>query len=401
MQRITSITDHPKEFFMTLSAYKAKDLFQWLTAKEDILVLDVRNAKDFSRFQVESPYPFDMINVSYYDFMEIEEESVAKIPKDRAVRIVCAQEGSAKYVAEILVKHGFADVRYLSGGIKTWGNLLVPKLVHKQEEYSLYQFIRPGKASCSYGLCSGTEMMLFDPSRNIEFYLDFAKSMGCRILKTFETHLQADYIAGSRLIAEQTGAEFWGNNGDFKGTKANNKPLTDGEIHRFSSDGPEVTVMFTPGHTPGSTSFLVDNKFMITGDMVFIESMGRPDLGGKATEWAVLLFHSMQKLIQEIDDEMLILPGHYMDWNEATEDLLFCLPFSQVKERNKNIYTISNEEDFIQYIKDNMRQQPAEYALIRLANGNLEQYDPDKQEELDLGKNECAATAYAKAQQAA
>ncbi len=45
-----------------------------------------------------------------------------------------------------------------------------------------------------------------------------------------------------------------------------------------------------------------------------------------------------------------------------------------------------------------MRKQPSEYALIRLANGNMEHYDLDKQEELDLGKNECAATAYAKAQ---
>ncbi len=45
-----------------------------------------------------------------------------------------------------------------------------------------------------------------------------------------------------------------------------------------------------------------------------------------------------------------------------------------------------------------MRAQPPEYALIRLANGNMEQYDIDKQEELDLGKNVCPATTYANAQ---
>ncbi len=385
---------------MTLSSYTAKDLFQWLTNKEDILILDVRNSKDFDRFQVEAPYPFDMVNVSYYDFMEIEEESVAKVPKGRAVRIVCVKEGSAKYVGEILTKHGFDDVRYLTGGIKTWGNLLVPKLLHKDDSYSLYQFIRPGKASCSYALCSGGEMMLFDPSRDVEFYLDFAKNQACKVVKTFETHLQADYIAGSRMIAEQTKADFWGNDGDFKGMKTNHKSLTDGEIHRFSNGGPDVTVMFTPGHTPGSTTFLVDNKFMISGDTVFIESLGRPDLGGKAVDWAILLFNSLLK-IKELDDDLLVLPGHYMDWNEATEDLLFCMPLGQVKERNKDVYAINNEKDFIQYIQDNMREQPSEYALIRLANGNLEQYDPDKQEELDLGKNECAATAYAKARAAA
>jgi glyoxylase-like metal-dependent hydrolase (beta-lactamase superfamily II) len=341
-----------------------------------------------------------MINVSYYDFMEIEAESVAKVAKNRAIRIVCAKEGSAKYVGEILVKHGFDDVRYLTGGIKTWGNLLVPKLLHSEEDYALYQFIRPGKGSCSYGLCSEGEMMLFDPSRNIDFYLDFAKSQGCKIIKTFETHLQADYIAGSRMIAEETGAEFWANQGDFKDAKTNHKPLTDGETHHFSKGGPDVTVMFTPGHTPGSTTYLIDNKFMLSGDAVFIQSIGRPDLGGMAVEWAMLLFDTMQK-IKMLDEKLLVLPGHYMDWNEATDDLLFCLPLGQTKERNKDIYTISNVEDFIQFIQDNMRPQPPEYGPIRLANANLEQFEPEKQEELDLGKNECAATAYAKTQAAA
>ncbi|HIP39490.1 MAG TPA: MBL fold metallo-hydrolase [Desulfocapsa sulfexigens] len=385
---------------MALTSYEAKDLFQWLTAKENFLVLDVRNEKDFGRFQVESPYPFNIINVSYYDFMEIEEESVARVPKGCVVRIICAQEGSAKYVGEILVKHGFEDVRYLTGGIKTWGNLLVPKLVREENGYSLYQFIRPGKASCSYGLSSGNEMMLFDPSRNIEFYLDFAKSKNCKIIKTFETHLQADYISGSRIIAEQTGAEFWGNDGDFKNTKAGHIPLIDGDKHTFSDSDTEVAVMFTPGHTPGSTSFIVNDTFMISGDMVFIQSLGRPDLGGKAVEWAVLLYESMLK-IKELDKDLLVLPGHYMDWNEATEDLLFCMDLGHVIERNKDVYAISSEDDFIKYIQNNMRKQPDEYALIRLANGNLEQFDPEKEEELDLGKNECAATAYAEAQKEA
>ncbi len=381
---------------MTLSSYEAKDLFQWFTDKEDIVVLDVRNSDDFKRFQVESPYPFEMVNVSYYDFMEIEDECVAKVPKGRAIRIVCAKEGSAKYVGEILVKHGFEDVRYLTGGIKTWGNLLVPKVVKEADAYTLYQFIRPGKASCSYGLSSGGEMMLFDPTRNIEFYMDFAKSKDCTIIKTFETHLQADYIAGSRQIAEATGADFFGG-ADFEGTKAGHKSVTDGEIHSFSTSGPDVQVLFTPGHTPGSLTFIVDNSYMISGDTVLIQSIGRPDLGGEVDAWAVLLFNTIQK-VAKLDDSLFVLPGHYMDWTEANEDLIFCLPFKEVKVRNKEVFALTEENDFVQYIKDNMRKQPPEYALIRLANGNMEQYDADKQEELDLGKNECAATAYAAAQ---
>ena len=113
---------------MAIFTYAAKDLFQWLTNREDIVVVDVRNEKDFSRFHVESPFPFSLHNISYYEFMEDEAASVARIAPGSQVRIVCAKEGSAKYVAEIFDKFGY-DVGYLTGGIKTWGNLLVPKLI--------------------------------------------------------------------------------------------------------------------------------------------------------------------------------------------------------------------------------------------------------------------------------
>jgi rhodanese-related sulfurtransferase len=317
---------------MAIFSYQANDLFNWLTSREDIVVLDVRNKKDFGRFQVESPYPFEMINVSYYDYMEIEAESVAKVPAGRKIRIVCAKEGSAKYVAEILEKHGYDDVGYLAGGIKTWGNMLVPKLVAGEDDFELYQFIRPGKASCSYGLMSGGEIMFFDPSRNVDFYLDFAKEKGCKVIKTFETHLQADYIAG-----------------------------------------------------------------MISGDMVFIASVGRPDLGGKAEDWAVLLYGSIQ-MVKKLNHNMIVLPGHYMDWQEANDDLIFISTLGEAIDRNNDIYYIESEAAFIQFIKDNMRQQPEEYGEIRQVNANLKQVEDDRAEELDLGKNECAATAYAKAQ---
>ncbi|PID72479.1 MAG: rhodanese [Desulfobulbus propionicus] len=385
---------------MTIFKYEAKELFQWLTEKQDIVILDVRNDKDFKRFQVESPYPFTMLNISYYDFMEIEEECVAKVPRDKEIRIVCAKEGSAKYVAEILEKHDFKNIGYLAGGIKSWGNLLVPKCIEQQDDFTLYQFIRPGKASCSYGLISGDEIMFFDPSRAVDFYLDFAKEHNCKVVRTFETHLQADYIAGSRDIAARTGAVFHGNEGDFSGSKNAYTKLVDGEQFTFSNGGPTVQILFTPGHTPGSTSFIIAGKYIVSGDTIFIDSIGRPDLGGKAEEWAHLLFETIGK-VKQLDTQLQVLPGHYIDWKEANSDLVFILPLSEVIERNKHIYDIADEAAFTQFIKDNMRPQPEEYATIRLVNANLEQFEDDKQEELDLGKNECAASAYAAAQSAA
>ena len=389
---------------MAICSYQAIDLFRWLTEKEeDLVVLDVRSENAFSRFHIESPYPFELHNVSYYDFMEAEEESVARVPADRRIRIVCAKEGSAKYVAEILEKNGFTDVGYLSGGFKSWGNMLVPKLITKlitdENGYQLYQFIRPAKASCSYGLLHNNEMILFDPSRNIDFYLAFAAEKGCTITKTFETHLQADYISGSRIIAERTGATFYGNQGDFGDSNNPYTPVVDGETHRFSdsASSPAVNVLFTPGHTPGSTSYIINDRYMISGDTVFISSVGRPDLGGQAAAWAILLYNSIS-MIKQLNPELTVLPGHYMNWEEANDDLIFTTSLGEAIERNKAIYSIASEEAFIQFIRDNMRAQPEEYAVIRLLNANKEQVNSERAEELDIGKNECAATAYAEAQ---
>jgi glyoxylase-like metal-dependent hydrolase (beta-lactamase superfamily II) len=383
---------------MSIFKYSADDLYNWLTSKKDMVVLDVRNKVDFGRFKVESPYPFTLQNISYFDFMEIEDECVGQIEKGKPIRVVCAQEGSAKFVAEILEKHGFTDIGYLAGGIKSWGNLLVPVLLNPGESYQLYQFIRPGKASCNYGLISRDEMMVFDPSRNTDFYLEFAKSKNCRLIKTFETHLQADYIAGSRLLSEETGAEFLANENDFSGSKIDYTSLSDGAAITFSHPGVEVKCVFTPGHTPGSTSYIIDDRFIITGDTIFIHSIGRPDLGGQVDAWSDTLFDTLQS-IKKYPAEMIILPGHYMSWKEATERLSFSATLAATKEYNKAIYTIADKKSFLSFIKSNMRKQPDEYATIRLINANLEQVDDDKAEELDLGKNECAATAYAAMQE--
>ena len=66
---------------MTLSSYKAEELFNWLVNKEDFLLLDVRNDVEFGRFKVEGPHPFKMQNLPYMEFVEFEEESVAKVPR--------------------------------------------------------------------------------------------------------------------------------------------------------------------------------------------------------------------------------------------------------------------------------------------------------------------------------
>jgi len=384
---------------MELQVYRAEELFEWVTGEgHDFTLLDVRNNEEFGRFKVEGPHQIKMINVPYMEFIEKEDESVAQvqIPKEESIRIVCAKEGSAKYVGEILINHGWKDVRYLAEGIKSWGNMLVPKLVASGSGYELYQFIRPGKASCSYGLIFEGEMAVFDPSRNAQFYQDFANGHSARIVRTFETHLQADYISGSQQISADTGARIVGHQNDFTEARFEYKKLDDYEVFTFSNGGPEIQAIHMPGHTPGSTSYLIDKKYMVSGDTVFILSIGRPDLGGMAEDWSKLLYNTLKDKIAELNDDLLILPGHYIEWAEANSQQLFVDTLGSIKTKNADIYGIDNEDEFVNFIKANMRKQPDEYAEIRKVNAGLLAVDDEDQEIMDLGKNECAASMHGK-----
>jgi glyoxylase-like metal-dependent hydrolase (beta-lactamase superfamily II)/rhodanese-related sulfurtransferase len=382
---------------MEVQSYTAEELFDWVTQPgHDFTLLDVRNNEEFGRFKVEGPHLSKILNLPYIEFIEKEEETVDQfqVSKAESIRIVCAKEGSAKYVGDILLRNGWQDVKILEKGIKSWGNLLTPKLVASQNGYAFYQFIRPGKASCSYGLIYGDEMVVFDPSRNAQYYQDFAKKHDARIIKTFETHLQADYISGSQRLHSDTGAQIVGHQDDFKDAVFEYRGVNDQDIFRFTNEGPEIKAIHTPGHTPGSTSYLIDNKYLVTGDTVFILSIGRPDLGGKAEEWSKLLYITLRTKIADMDDDLLILPGHYLDWSEANPDNVFVDSMGSIKAKNANIYGIAEEDEFVRFIEDNMRKQPDVYGEIRKVNAGILEVDDEEQEVMDLGKNECAASMY-------
>jgi glyoxylase-like metal-dependent hydrolase (beta-lactamase superfamily II) len=243
-------------------------------------------------------------------------------------------------------------------------------------------------------------MMVFDPSRDVDFLIDFAESRGATITHTFETHLQADYISGSPSLLER-GVTFVAHESDYGLSEYDYHALQDGEEFGFSKGGPKVLANHSPGHTPGSTSYVVDEKFLISGDTVFIVSVGRPDLGRQVVEWAKTLYSTLKTRISILPDHLLVLPGHFTDWQiEADEKLRIINDFGTVKRLNEEIYNIDDELEFVEYIQAHMREQPEIYAQIRLVNAGKLHPCPDESNVMDLGKNECAANSVSQGQNA-
>lgn len=375
-------------------SFSASDMYTWIEEGAPHLYLDVRNEADFARFHVEGPQDIELLNIPYFDFLEQPEESVAQLDASRSIRVICAKEGSAQFIADMLEEFGFGDIQWLAKGIIAWGNVLVAKQVPTPDHYELWQFNRPGKASCAYGLIHDGELMLFDISKNLEFYREFALARNLSLVAVFETHLQADYISGGPSLAAEFGVDYIAHEGDFGTSNVAYRGVVDGESIGFSkAGGPRVLCTHSPGHTPGSTTYVVDDKYMISGDTVFIVSVGRPDLGKKVVEWAKQLYATLKNRISVLPDDLMVLPSHYTDWRrEANADHLIINDFGTVKTLNESIYALTSEDEFVSWVEANMRPQPEEYDRIRKVNANIETVDLATAEELDLGKNQCAAS---------
>jgi hydroxyacylglutathione hydrolase len=155
----------------------------------------------------------------------------------------------------------------------------------------LKYFYDPKVAHASYMVgCQATgEAIVIDPARDIQPYLEAAGENGLKIIGAAETHIHADFLSGSRELAEQTGAKLYLSN---EGDENWKYEFADEYAHQLVKDGDtfkigniKFEVMHSPGHTPEHISFIVTdtagaNKPMgiFTGDFVFVGDIGRPDL---------------------------------------------------------------------------------------------------------------------------
>lgn len=184
-------------------------------------------------------------------------------------------------------------------------------------------FEEKGLSQLSYavGCQQSNELAIVDPRRDIDFYLDFAESEGYVIRHVLDTHIHADYASGAGELAEVTGAKLhlsgYDDNEVFE-VGFDHLPVRDGDEIRMGNV--RLEALHTPGHTPEHISFLVYDgarstdvpAVALTGDFLFVGSLGRPDLlGEEATRGlAKQAFRSVREKLKDLPDGLEIRPGH-------------------------------------------------------------------------------------------
>jgi len=187
--------------------------------------------------------------------------------------------------------------------------------------------IKLAQASYMIGCQATGEAVVIDPHRDTDIYLRAAKEEGMEIAYVSETHIHADYLSGSRQLAEQTGAELvLSGHGDETWRygfveEVGARLVQDGD--RITLGNVTIEVLHTPGHTPEHISFLVTDGAAssepmgaLTGDFIFVGDVGRPDLLEKAAGFADtmeasarVLYGSLQRF-RELPPYLQIFPGH-------------------------------------------------------------------------------------------
>ncbi len=373
---------------MTVKAMTPKEVTKKIFNKEPLFILDVRNENDFNDWKIEG-HDFDYLNVPYFDLLDGVEDILEKIPSDKEVLVVCAKEGSSVMVSEMLSEAGHS-VSYLKGGMKAWSEHLEPvKVGDLKDGGEMYQFVRIGKGCLSYMVISNGEAAIIDATRMVDFFMDFAKEKGATITHVFDTHLHADHISGGRVIAEKTKATYWLPPKDAEEVVFDYQPLEEGNDMIIGNTTIKIQPIYSPGHTIGSTSFIVDDLYLLSGDILFIDSIGRPDLAGMAEDWVGDLRKTLYSRYKALSKDLIVLPAHFMIIDELNEDGSVGKKLSTLFSENHGL-NIADEIEFRHLVTDHLPPQPNAYQEIRETNMGKISPDEEKQREMEIGPNRCA-----------
>jgi glyoxylase-like metal-dependent hydrolase (beta-lactamase superfamily II) len=274
---------------------------------------------------------------------------------------------------------------WLDGGMQAWSlawNLAdVPA---GKEDAAVVQVRRTGKGCLSYVVASGGAAAVIDPSADVEVYVALARRRGWTVTQVIDTHVHADHLSRARALADRTGATVR--------LPANRRatcafaPIADGE--RLCVGGAALTAIATPGHTDESLSFVLDGLAIFTGDTLFVDGVGRPDLHAApdaARAKAQALFRSLSRL-RALPADLLVLPAH----TSAP------VPFDgrPVAARLRDIEPwlaswLASEDGFVARVTSQLPPTPPNFARIVALNERGESPEGNPVE-LEAGANRCA-----------
>ena len=237
------------------------------------------------------------------------------------------------------------------------------------------------------------EAIVIDPQRDVDRYLQYARGKDLRITAIAETHVHADFLSGSRELAERTGGCLYlsGEGGrdwsyrwlDTKSDGGSYRHRLVGNGDTFEVGNVRFKVVHSPGHTPEHICFMVTDvgggadepMGIATGDFVFVGAVGRPDLletavGEKGVkEASARTLHQSLRRFSELPDFLQLWPGHGS--GSACGKALGAVPQSTVgyeKRFNPFLRAEKGESEFVNSILSGQQEPPYYFGRMKREN---------------------------------
>jgi glyoxylase-like metal-dependent hydrolase (beta-lactamase superfamily II)/rhodanese-related sulfurtransferase len=334
-------------------------LIDWLKVDKKVTILDIRPLSERAEWYIPQS-----IHANVYDALKAGDEQALDflhLDQNTPVVSLCAGGKLSLFSTEILTKKGL-DAYSLAGGMKAW-NYAWDTTATQFGSITILQVRRLAKGCLSYLIGSGQQAMVIDASLDPSVYTNLAKENGWKIDYVTDTHIHADYVSRTKELAQVSDAKHVMI--DKASVLYDFVPIQNRETLKVGEA--QLQVFHTPGHTHESVSWLLEDKAIFTGDTLFTDGIGRPDLKAEEEESkikAMMLFDSLQQLTA-FDSQILVFPAH------TSKPIVFGQETITVtlEQLKNNLAAFSLEkQDFVNSILAKLPPTPPNYLTIAEIN---------------------------------
>ncbi|WP_115864204.1 MBL fold metallo-hydrolase [Halorussus litoreus] len=376
----------------------AEQLAEKTDANERFTLVDTRPEDSFEAWHVPDAenVPYDPADGLSEDPLNGENELDASQP----VVAICGKGLTSTAFAFELEEYGYDDVSAVTGGMEAWSKLYETVPIETvSDDLVVRQVQRRAKGCLGYvvGSKEAEEAVVVDASRQTDQFKVAAQDAGLSITRVLDTHVHADHISGSPVLADKIGLPYHlGDTASERGVQYEYEPLSDGETIEVGEV--EIEALHTPGHTSEMLNYLVDGELLLTGDTLFVDSVGRTELQfgeDDASRGAELLYDSLHETILELPDDTTILPGHLTVMSDGRYEN--GSPGDPLKARlgdlrNELGFLGLDRDAFVERLTEDVPEKPPNYEAVIAINTGKDTVDNESEAtELELGPNNCAA----------
>ncbi|QSG14961.1 MBL fold metallo-hydrolase [Halapricum desulfuricans] len=378
----------------TITASQLRDR---IDVGDSFALLDTRPKESFEAWHIEGA-----IQYTYKPDFEFDAEQFREatgLSTDDEIVTICAKGISSHDLATHLEDSGFEDVTVVDDGMEGWSEVYDTVDIPLRDGLDVVQFQRRAKGCLSYliGDPESDVAAVVDPTRHVERFASAASSRGYSIEHVLDTHVHADHVSGGRQLAEYVGATYHlGADAVDRGVTYEYEPLERNEVVTVGEH--DLKAVPTPGHTSEIVSYLLDDAAVLTGDTLFVDSVGRTELqfgDGDADTGAQQLYESLHRTLLAEPDSVTILPGHFAVDADGATDVTPGEPVATTigAVRTGLALLSADRETFVDRLTRSLPEKPPNYEEIIAVNaGRDELEDEAAATELELGPNNCAAS---------